>query len=110
MMFDLFRKWIKGLEPKSTWHPWLAERDARVNGNLARMVVAKWERGEREEAERVAAGLRRRDGRDRNEDALMVALGVLHGDRARALYDEMVGPKKWGWRQVGFEILGRIRV
>lgn len=109
MMFELFRKWILGLEPESSWRPWLAERDRRVNGNLARAAIAKWERGEREEAERIAAGLRRRDGRDRNEDALLVALTALYGDEAKAIHAQMTGEKKWDWRSKGNEILGRLR-
>ncbi|TJV43407.1 MAG: hypothetical protein E5Y02_10430 [Mesorhizobium sp.] len=73
----------------SSWRPWYKAETKRVQQNLARVVISKWERGEREDAERIAAGLKRTGKHFSNQPFLMQALETIYAyqdedDRLRA--------------------------
>ncbi|RUX97430.1 MULTISPECIES: hypothetical protein [unclassified Mesorhizobium] len=84
-VWEAMGAWINQINPLtdrreqvSSWRPWHADETKRVQQNLARVVISKWERGEREDAERVAAGLNRAGKHRSNQPLLMLALATIY--------------------------------
>ncbi|MEQ1955380.1 hypothetical protein [Mesorhizobium sp. CN2-181] len=73
----MIEEWISKLSKLAVWHRWLEERDDRVEFNVARRYVAAVERKDRDEAERIAAGIKV-PFRKRNQDKLRIALDLIY--------------------------------
>lgn len=73
----MISEWIRKLAKGAMFRRWETERDDRVDYNRARQFVEAWERGDREAAERAAAGMRV-PFRKRNQDKLRIAIDIIY--------------------------------